>query len=196
MLKLTVVNRMLATLGQAPLNSLSSNSRWLGACLSALDQADAEGQSRGWWFNEEKITLQPSAVDSRIYLPGDTSSVTPHDLIDHGVVQRGDKLYDLANGTDLFTKEVTVTLRRRIPFEQLPEQAADWIAAEAIYWFQSTYDGDEGKTRRLDSMRQMAYRTFKNEDTNQRKANLVDSNQQVQLIRSFSRRQGYRIPTR
>ena len=196
MLKLTVVNRMLATLGQAPLNSLSSNSRWLGACLSALDQADAEAQSRGWWFNEETVTLQPSAIDSRIYLPGDTSSVTPQSVVDNGVVQRGGRLYDLVNGTDIFTKEIKVTLRRRIPFEELPEQAADWIAAEAIYWFQSTYDGDEGKTRRLDAARQSARMMFKAEDTNQRKANIVDSNHQVQLIRSFSRRQGYRIPTR
>jgi hypothetical protein len=195
MLKLTVVNRMLATLGQAPLNSLSSNSRWLGACLSALDQSDVEVQSRGWWFNEETVTLQPSALDSRIYLPGDTASVSG-DIVGNGIVQRGNRLYDLKNGTDLFTQEVTVTLRRQVPFEELPEQAANWIAAEAVYWFQTTYDGDEAKTRRLDAIRQAARMMFKAEDTTQRGANLVDSNRNVQLVRSFSRRQGYRIPTR
>jgi hypothetical protein len=167
----------------------------LGACLSALDQSDVEVQSRGWWFNEETVTLQPSALDSRIYLPGDTASVSG-DIVGNGIVQRGNRLYDLKNGTDLFTEEVTVTLRRQVPFEELPEQAANWIAAEAVYWFQTTYDGDEAKTRRLDAIRQAARMMFKAEDTTQRGANLVDSNRNVQLVRSFSRRQGYRIPTR
>lgn len=194
MQKLTVVNRMLATLGQSPLNSLQSNNRWLGACLTTLDQSDRDIQAKGWWFNSEPLTLTPSAVDSNIYLPGDTISVLAD--IPGECAQRGNRLYNLEAGNYAFTKDVKVTLMRLVPFESLPELVAAYIAADAVYWFQSNYDGDVQKSSQLAQRLSLAKAEAKTEDITQRRVNRLDSNPGVQLVRSFSRRSGYRIPVR
>lgn len=192
--KLTVVNRMLATLGQNPLNSLQSNNRWLGSCLSTLDQYDREIQAKGWWYNSESLTLAPSAEDSQIYLPGDTISVMP---VDRDLcAQRGNRLYNLHDDAYTFTRNVDVTLIRLVPFESVPELVAAYIAAEAVYWFQDNYDGDTQRSRSLNQRRLEAKAEAKTEDITQRRVNRLDSNPGVQLVRSFNRRSGYRIPVR
>ncbi len=192
--KLTVVNRMLATLGQSPVNSLQSNNRWLGSCLSTLDQYDRDIQARGWWYNSERLTLSPSAEDGQIYLPGDTINVLPTER--DVCAQRGNRLYNLHDDAYTFTKDTEVLLIRLVPFESVPELVAAYIAAEAVYWFQDNYDGDTQRSQRLNQRRLEARAEAKTEDTTQRRINRLDSNTSVQLLRSFSRRSGYRIPVR
>lgn len=194
MQKLTVVNRMLGTLGQSPLNSLTSTNRWLGACLSTLDQYDREIQARGWWYNAETLTLQPGAIDSQVYLPGDTINVLP--AVRGECAQRGNRLYNLHGDGYTFTKNVDVTLIRLVPFEELPEIMAAYIAAEATYWFQTQYDGDRIKSEQLAQHLNTARSEARTENISQRRVNLIDSNPNVQLVRSFNRRSGYRIPVR
>ncbi len=169
---LTVLNNMLGLLGETPLASLEEPHAFKGAGLSLLDQENRIIQARGWWFNTESITLTPM-LNGRISLSGDTINVRTDD---RNVVQRGRYLYDVDNGTDLFTEPVCVLLIRLVPFEATPESAAAYIAACASRRFQLLYDGDSLKARDLADQEARTSAWAKVEDTRNKKANLIHSN--------------------
>lgn len=184
---LTVVNDMLGTLGEAPLNTLTDAHTYRGACLSTLDKVNKATQAKGFWYNRENLTLTPNPLDFKLYLPGDTINVRC--AVEPALVQRGNLLYDTFNGTPLFDagKSVDVILVRLIPFEQLPEIAAWSIAADAILYFQRAYDGDAQRTRELALVADAARLPLNAEETRQLRANLIDGNAKLQYIKSFTR---------
>jgi hypothetical protein len=182
MLTLTVVNRMLATLGEAPLNALTDPHTFRGSALAKLDGKDAALQTKGWWFNRELLTLSPNIGDSKIYLPGDVINVMVPNRLD--IVQRGRVLYDTVNGTNLFTESVDAQIIRRVPFEELPELVAEYIAAEAVLEFQSDFDSDNNKRQLLVATFNMAKLEFNAEATRQARYNVIDSNDRLQRLKS------------
>lgn len=188
MQKLDVINAMLGSMGEAPLNTLTEPHAFRGAALSIFDSVNTQVQGRGWWFNMEELELQPSALDSNIYLPGDTAAVrTPT----RNVTRRGNRLYDLDGGTYVFTEAVKVTLIRLLPIEDLPEAAAQHVRALCVLKFQTTYDGDTAKTRALtdevfgpDGTRVILYA----EHTRNRRTNLITSNPRLQRLKLLTLR--------
>lgn len=181
MQELTVINDMLGTLGEAPLNSLTEEHPLLGACQRYLEVSDIAVQAQGHWYNKETLTLQPSAVDSALYVPGDTIGIRSGDRT---VTLRGRRLYDLENGTYAFEDELEVTLIRRVPFTELPELAAGWVAADAVLRFQRVYDGDNQRTQQLQEALAMARAEARAEDIRNSKSNFLDSNYNLTYLRS------------
>jgi hypothetical protein len=184
MLRLTVVNDMLGTMGEAPLNAIDDPHPYRAAALSILDRVNREFQARGWWFNREALTLSPGALDSSIYLPGDTINVR---TTDRNIVQRYRRLYNLDGGTYEFDADQDVTLIRLVPFEQVPELYAGFCAAESVMRFQKRYDGDSEKTRRLNEELTAARIAAQGEETRQTQANLIESNPRLMYIKSLVR---------
>ncbi len=181
--KLAVINRMLATMGEVPLNSLEDPHAFRGACLSILDAEDARIQAIGWWANMETITLQPT-TDGRIPIAGDAISVrTPT----RNCVQRGRGLYDLDGGTVFFTESVDAILIRRVKFDELPESLAQYISAEAVLKFQRDYDGDSRKTADLETDASKARAEARTDHIRNRRTNLIDSNAGLQRLKSITR---------
>lgn len=198
--RLDVVNEMLGTMGESPLNSLTDPHTFLGAALQMLNKNDATIQARGWWFNTEDLTLPPSTIDSAIYLPGDTISVNVYRIngvATRNVVQRGDRLYNTTGGTYVFTEPVRVSLKRRVDFEEIPETAAQYIASKAVLQFQSLYDGDTAKSRELASRISGPDGTFQaiqREHTRESQANLLQSNTRLQRLKSITRGVRAQVP--
>lgn len=194
MQSLDVVNEMLGTMGEAPLNSLSDAHAFRGACLSTLNNLNNQIQAKGWWFNRELLALAPSALDSSIYLPGDAINVRVPRLTTgrstRNYVKRGRRLYNLDTGTYEFTDTVDVEVIRLVPFQELPETAAQYIAAKAVLQFQSKYDGDTAKTRELRERiesRDGAYAAINAEETRSRQVNLIESNSRLQRLKRVTR---------
>ena len=181
MLQLTVINSMLGTMGEAPLNAIDDPHPYRGACVSILSTVNREFQARGWWFNREQLTLQPGALDSAIYLPGDTINVRTEN---RNYVQRYRRLYNLDGGTYTFTEAQDVILIRLVPFEECPELFAAYVAAEAVIRFQKRYDGDSQKTRELGHELADARIAAQGEETRQVRANLIESNPRLTYIKS------------
>lgn len=176
---LTVLNQMLGTMGEAPLNTLEDPHTFRGACLSRLDSENRRIQAKGWWFNMEEVTLNPM-LDTRISLSGDTISVrTPS----RNVIQRGRYLYDLEGGTPFFTSSLDVELIRLVPFESLPESAAQYVAASAVLKFQSSYDSDRAKTAELDMGMKEARIECMTEHIRNRRSNFIESNSKLQRLK-------------
>ena len=147
---LDVVNQCLAIMGEAPLNTLLEEHAFKSSALQILTRNDTNASAEGWWFNTERITLTVNPTDSRIYLPGDTSTVR---MIDNEpwLVQRGRVLYDTQNGTDIFpaNSSFKAELIRKVPFEDTPVNYNAYVARKTVWDFQQEYDGDQTKTRNL-----------------------------------------------
>lgn len=172
---------MLATLGEAPLNSLTDPHTFKGACLERLATRTSTLQADGWWFNREQLTIAPNIGDSKLYLPGDVVNVMVEGK--PNLVQRGRYLYDTVAGTNLFDYSVTATVIRLLPFEELPEIVAEYIAAYVTLSFQTDFDGDGNKQRRLENIFADSRIAFNAEATRQAKYNLVLSNPRLVQIK-------------
>lgn len=188
MRKLDVINSMLGSMGEAPLNSLAEPHGFKGAMLGVLTRINKARQAIGWYFNRETVTLPPSATDSGIYVPGDTLGLYGKES---KYILRGRRLYDATTGSVVFTAPAEVTLVREIDLEELPELPFQCIASEAVYTFQKNYDGDSTKTRDLREEFGRLLAELRAENTRQAKANLIFSNTRLALIKMRSRRSVY-----
>jgi hypothetical protein len=182
---LTVINDMLGTMGEAPLASLEEPHTFRGACLSTLDGLNASIQSRGWWFNLEKLTLSAN-VDGLLYLPGDAINVRSPE---RRLVKRGRRIYDLDKGAFATDATLDVVIVRQLAFEDLPESAATYIATSAVHRFQSRYDGDVAKTRELAEAVRQATIAVNTENIRERKINLIESNDKLMRMKMRTGRQ-------
>jgi len=184
MQKLNVVNQMLATMGEAPLNSLEDDHTLLGACLSTLDDEDKRIQTVGWWFNTETVTLNPM-VNQRISVPGDT--LLWRSKCNREIIKRGDYLYNRDGGTPLFTDPVEGELIRRLDFEILDEIVAAYIAACAVQKFQRNFDADNNRKQDLNNDVIRTRADLKAEGVRQSKTNLIYNNLSLARLRSVTR---------
>lgn len=185
---LDVINEMLGTQGFRPLAAMTEPHAFRGAAQSTLDRVNKAIQSKGWWFNREHTTLTPSAVDSGIYLPGDTINVR-HKLYNY--VQRGTRLYNTTTGDFIFESSVDVILIRLVPFEGLPELAAAHINAVAVLEYQMKYDGDTAKGRqlqmRIENDGKGTLADLQSEEIRSSRVNLINSNRRLQQLKQITR---------
>lgn len=178
--QLEVINEMLASLGELPVNEIDVDHDLIASGVRKLSITNKREQGKGWWFNTEHLTLQPDAESGEIYLPSDTINVTPrspHQLL----VQRGRRLFD-PRREDGFTinKPVAVKLVRAIPFDDLPDLARAFIGYSAIADFQVDYDADQFKYQQILAKRSDAKRDLGAEDIRNRKVNLLKNNHTAQ----------------
>lgn len=181
---LTVVNRMLGTMGEKPLASLTDTHALMASMQGALDNASSTIQAEGWWYNMETLTVTPNPTDSSIYLPNDCLSVRTESS---NVVKRGNRLYNLDGGTYVFTSTTDIELIRSVVFEDLPETGAAYIAAQAILDFQKDYDGDTTKMRQI--MSEVSQAKIRNDTAHirNRRRNLIKSNVRLQQLKAVTR---------
>ncbi|ATI16342.1 tail protein [Caulobacter phage Lullwater] len=180
--ELDVINDMLATLGESPLNDLSEDHPLVAAGRRTLRVVSTREQAKKWWFNTELLTLTPDP-DKNIYVPGDTISVDTKDSRDYA--QRGRRLYNLTTGSYQFNSKVSIRLVREIPFEDLPVSAADYIATAAILSFCSSYDADQAKVRQLKEDRSIAWATLNAEHIRYKKTNLLNRQSTANKLNSL-----------
>lgn len=182
---LTVVNRMLGTMGEKPLNSLLDTHALMSAMQGALDNASNTIQAKGWWYNMEKQTLTPSPIDASLYLPNDCLSIRTGSA---DLIKRGNRIYNLDGGTYVFTlSKLDIELIRFVVFEDLPETAAAYIAAQSILDFQKDYDGDTTKMRQIMAEAMQAKVDNDIEHVRNRRRNLIQSNERLQQLKAVTR---------
>ena len=169
---LSVVNSMLALLGESPVADLEAPHPALPGARAKLRDYTELIQAERWWFNTEYSTLTPQVGNGRMVLPGDTASA---DLLTRypNTTVRGTYLYNNTDGTYVFTKPVKVRLHRIIPFDELPLSARRYIAAYACLMFQNTIDADANKTRLLEKDERMAYSLMNAEHIRNTRSNML-----------------------
>jgi hypothetical protein len=68
MTELEAINRMLAAIGQAPVNSVDQSNPDVAICSRTLKQVSQEVQSEGWTFNKVLNYSFPPDIDEYIYI--------------------------------------------------------------------------------------------------------------------------------
>lgn len=182
--KLTVVNRMLATMGEKGLNSLADAHAFKADALDMLESVSRKVQTRAWWFNTEKVTLTPSPIDDGIYLPTDCLSIRTTSA---ALVKRGNRIYNLDGGSYEFTTDQTINLIRLVEFEDLEETAADYISAMAVLQFQSDFDGDSRRREELMEEVRDTRMEIGRAHIRGQQANVIDSNVNLQRLKNTTR---------
>lgn len=150
--KLEAVNIMLSTIGESPVNSLSSGLVDAELAETILDATSRAVQSEAWHFNRElKVRFAPN-LSGEIILPTNTlkadanldadsinrqtSTGLPLDL-----VQRGTRMYDKTNHTFNIGKSVELDIVVGLDFDDLPEVAKRYITIKAGRTFQDRVVG-------------------------------------------------------
>ena len=168
---------MISVIGEAPVNSLGGSAVPVTVVQAenTLDETNRAVQSEGWHFNtEHEYVLTPNTSDSQIILPNNTLRVDldPQLYTDTDPVQRGNKLYDRKNHTDVWSKEVKASITFDLPYEELPEQFRHYIAVKAARIFAARFLGSreiegfatrdeiEAKARAIDADSETADRTI------------------------------------
>lgn len=142
MTDLEAVNRMLASIGQAPVNTL--NVTGISDVVKAkqeLLEVTRDVQTVGWsWNTDEDYTLTPG-TDGVITVPNGTLDVDPSDSTVNVVIRRHPDgrmaLYDLDNQTFEFDDSVDVRIIWGYEFNDLPSPARTYIATAAARRFQA-----------------------------------------------------------
>lgn len=151
---LDVVNEMLATLGEAPLNTLEEEHPLVPAALRTLALNTRKALTEDWWFTREYVTLVPDPITGEIAVPADALSIDPVKPYDN-YVRRGRRLYDPENATYNIARTLKCRILRDIEFEDLPMSAAEYVSLRAQLSFNKAYDGDQTKIKLLsDDLRQ------------------------------------------
>ena len=173
--QLDVVNDMLATLGEAPVNEISDGHPLVPTGVRMLSTANAREQTKSWWFNKELTDLAPDNTGT-IYLPTDTLRVDPQEPSLH-YVQRGRRLYKpyapASEDKYKFSHTVRCWLVRLVPFEDLPPPAQMAFSFAAQLDFMKAYDADVNKFKEVQSQYQIALVTLNAENIRNQNTNLL-----------------------
>ena len=140
--KLEAVNVMLSTLGEAPVNSLSSGLIDAEMAEQILDNVNREVQAQGWNFNTETDYTIAVNTAGEIELPSRfvrvdlAKSETKYRSSRNEYVQRGNKIYDTVQHTYVINKALKLDVVVLLDFELIPEIARRYVAIRASRIFQ------------------------------------------------------------
>lgn len=142
--QLTVVNACLASMGEEPINSLSEENAFVNSARFALENANINEQSIGWWFNKERMQVVPD-INGNYALPADIIGLDI-DSNPKWLTLRGARLYDTSKAEYLNGKQpYEANIIRLLTFEDLPFHCKRLVKAAAVILFQQSYDGDSQK---------------------------------------------------
>jgi hypothetical protein len=176
--KLEAVNTMISVIGESPVNTITGQTSLpitAIQAISTLDETSRAVQSEGWHCNtEHEYELTPDSNTSKITLPNNTLKFDLDPLLytDTDPVQRGLKLYDRKNHTEVWTQNVKGTITFELEFEDLPEQIRHYVTVKAARIFANRFIGNreiegftlreevEAKARAIDSDSENADRTI------------------------------------
>jgi len=132
--KLEAINTLLATVGESPVNSLTSGLIEANQAEQTLDNVSRDFQSQGWAFNTDlTFELSPNAANE-LTLPANCLHVdTIHTRMsaDTDLVQRGMRMYDRIKNTYAIGTVLKVDMVVLLDFEEMPETARRYVAIKA-----------------------------------------------------------------
>lgn len=184
--ELEIINAMLASTGTAPLTTNDTQHPFYVKANNKLALVNREVQSKGWWFNRAKRTLNPN-LQGEIILPSNTLHADPVDRSD-GLVIRGTKLYDMENATAVLNRSVKIVFVELVPLFDLPPAAGEYIKARAVYEFYRDEDGVMPKLGEYKQARDSAWVRIKAEHLRNADVNYFDGASFAQMQRGVRAR--------
>lgn len=180
--EVSAINMMLASIGERPVNDISTTQRLdVLRAVATLNEVNVMVQTRGWWFNaEEGVTLSPNA-DGEYDIPANVVKVDSYYTSIWKFVQRGRRLYNkdtfsftaVDDEGTLHTDDLLVNWTVILDFDDLPETAKLYIARRAGVIFQTRSVGSPTLFEFTEQAAQEAWGLFQQEELDQEDINLT-----------------------
>jgi hypothetical protein len=172
MSELDAVNKILAATGDSPVATLDDSYIQSKLAQQELLRASRDIQLKGWWFNEEEnvslnpdtngfITLAPNVL--KVSAVGDGAAI----------IQRGNKIYNRASRTYVFTDSVLADIIIGLTWDELPQVARTYITDMAALKFNNSFYGAEDTKRILEANLALSEVDMRHADTDARDINLL-----------------------
>ena len=153
---LPAVNEILASVGQAPVNTLDQTNPDVAIVYDTLLNVSREVQSEGWTFNTEEYYPMTPDANGEIVIPNNMLQIDLHDEKDNQYesVRRSGKLYEKINHTFDWTAltgwdTVRCDIVWFFDWIDLPRPIQDYIVAKAATVVSSRIVGDPQQYRML-----------------------------------------------
>ena len=192
--ELEAVNKMLEGIMEAPVNTISTNDlpAEVQTAVNTLREVSRDVQKEGFAFNTDEDFELLRDANGYVYVPGNALDVDlTVDNQNADVVQRGLRLYDRKNHTYVFTFDPRVTLIQFLPWDELPEQARNYIKVRACRVFQDKVlqsDNTHGYTQQDELL---ARAQMEASDANNRDCSIFDSYSIARIAGIQTRRPQY-----
>jgi len=136
--KLEAVNTMLTSIGESPVNTITSSTTTdVSIAVQILDNVSREIQSIGWHFNTDTNYKLSKNTSNEVVLPANCLRVdNSNQDADLDLVERNRKLWDRENHTYTITQDVRVNITWLLEFTEIPETARRYITIRAARIYQ------------------------------------------------------------
>lgn len=147
--KLEAVNSMLSTIGEAPVNSLTSGLVDAETAETILNEVSRSVQAHGWNFNSEPDYTVAADTSGNVVLPTEiiradlANSKTKYRSSKQEYIQRGNKMYDKIKHSFNIGKALKLDVVVLLDFEVCPEVARRYITVKAARIFQERVVGSD-----------------------------------------------------
>ncbi len=147
--KLEAVNSMLSTIGEAPVNSLTSGLVDAETAETILNEVSRSVQAHGWNFNSEPDYTVAADTSGNVVLPTEilradlANSETKYRSSKQEYVQRGNKMYDKIKHSFNIGKAIKLDVVVLLDFEVCPEVARRYVTVKAARIFQERVVGSD-----------------------------------------------------
>ena len=147
--QLQAVNSMLSTIGEAPVNSLSSGLVDAETAETVLNEVSRDVQSFGWNFNSEPDVVVGKDLNGMVKLADNAlradlaHSVNKYRSNKNEYVQRGAYMYDKVQHTFIINKDLKLDIVYMLDFTLIPEVARRYITIKAARLFQERVVGSD-----------------------------------------------------
>lgn len=161
--ELQAVNIILQAIDEPPVSSLElSGLLPLDRAKAKLNECSLLVQSGGWSFNTEEDYPLTRQVDGTITLPENTLRVDVNDefLPSVAPVLRGLRLYDKANRSYTFEKDLKGTVVFALSWDELPQPARHYIAHHAAVELQGLQSVSDTLIRGAERAKEAAWQAL------------------------------------
>lgn len=171
--KLDIINEMIVSTGARPLLAEQSNHPMYKKASELLTRIEKDVQSIGLWFNTEIREIEPQA-DGKILVPNDVMRADPTDR-NYDLTLRKRKMWNLKTGAFYTGDALVLNMVFRVPLEELPVAAQEYIRAKAVYEFYLNEDGAGPKLDHYRNQRDIGWSKLYREHIRSRQANIHDN---------------------
>ncbi|WCE28420.1 hypothetical protein [Vibrio sp. SCSIO 43137] len=168
---LDAVNELLASIGEAPVNTIGEGLSESRLAQLTLDRASRNLQEKGWWFNTELLTISPN-LRKELALPRNTLSI---ESMNGRYVYRDYKVYDREQSTFRFESDVQLKVVLALEWDFIPQTARTYIVRKACQMFQQQTVGSSQMNAELREEVHLAYVALQEEELEAVPVNLYDN---------------------
>lgn len=173
--ELEAINQMLAAIGEAEVSDVDpANLPDVANASRVLRSVLRSFLTRGWSFNTDTEYLIPRTVEGYIQVPATAlyADVSRSEYRDG--VRRGNRMWDRANHTFVWDRDLKLDLKWFLPFEEIPEAARTWVTIRAAREFARESLGEPLTDRFTEEAEQQAWVAFFQDEAERADHNIFD----------------------